>query len=91
MTEQKEYIDRTQFCEFFCRCNAAACAEMAQQNKKCPIFICPTADVAPVKHGKWINLEPEIGLFECALCEHTILRAKCNYCPNCGAKMDLED
>lgn len=48
----------------------------------------PTADVEEVKHGGWICLESEIGFYCCSLCEHKILRAKCNYCPNCGAKMD---
>jgi hypothetical protein len=48
----------------------------------------PTADVAEVKHGKWICLEAEIGYFACSECDHRILRAECNYCPNCGAKMD---
>lgn len=46
------------------------------------------ADYAEVKHGEWVALEPEIGLYSCSLCEHNILRAECNYCPNCGAKMD---
>ena len=41
-----------------------------------------------VKPGRWIDLEPEIGLFACSECDHRILRAKCNYCPNCGARMD---
>jgi len=49
-----------------------------------------TADVEEVRHGEWISLEPEIGLFGCSICEHKILRAKCNYCPNCGAEMDGE-
>ena len=48
----------------------------------------PTADVAEVKHGEWICLEAEIGYFACSECDHRILRAECNYCPNCGAKMD---
>lgn len=38
--------------------------------------------------GKWISLEPEIGLFCCSECEHRILRAKCDYCPSCGARME---
>ena len=38
--------------------------------------------------GQWIPLEKEIGLYECSICGHKILRAECNYCPNCGAKMD---
>lgn len=45
-------------------------------------------DLRPV--GKWIALEPEIGLYGCSRCEHMILRAECNYCPNCGAKMKGE-
>ena len=50
----------------------------------------PTAGVAEVKHGEWICLEAEIGLYCCSLCEHKILRTECNYCPECGAKMDGE-
>ncbi len=41
-----------------------------------------------VKHGRWIDLELEIGLFACSECDHRILLAKRNYCPNCGARMD---
>jgi len=48
----------------------------------------PTIEAEPVRHGRWICLEPEIGLFECESCGHKILRAKCNYCPSSGAKMD---
>ena len=49
---------------------------------------CPTVDAVEVVHGRWICLEAEIGYFACSECDHRILRAKCNYCPNCGAKMD---
>ena len=49
------------------------------------------ADVAEVKHGEWVTLEAEIGLYSCSLCGHRILRAECNYCPNCGAKMDVSE
>lgn len=47
----------------------------------------PTVDAVPVVRGEWVCLEAEIGLFECSECEHKILRAECNYCPNCGADM----
>lgn len=40
--------------------------------------------------GEWISLEPEIGLFECSMCDHMILKVKCNFCPNCGAPMTYE-
>ena len=54
------------------------------------------ADVAPVVHGKWIDVR-EKRLFG----DHYFLCSNCksrngsmisfNYCPNCGAKMDLEN
>lgn len=44
----------------------------------------------PIKRGRWILLEPEIALGGCSECGHKIIRVKCDYCPNCGAKMDLE-
>lgn len=50
MAEKKEYIERNLFCDNFCRCNAAKCAETGF--KKCPIFICPTADVVEVVRCK---------------------------------------
>lgn len=50
----------------------------------------PTADVKKVIRAEWIILEAEIGLYGCSRCEHKILRAQCNYCPNCGATMKGE-
>ena len=60
----------------------------------------PVADVAPVRHGRWVlgNVEP--GYFTpggnrpwiCSECEKVISwmlgKPKESYCPNCGAKMD---
>ena len=55
----------------------------------------PAADVAPVRHGRWIDAYPDIepnpmcmyGI--CSECgfEQGISKYL-NYCPNCGAKMD---
>lgn len=51
-----------------------------------------TADVEPVWHGKW-----EVGYFRdrvCSCCLHPdnfIKDFPHDYCPNCGAKMDLEE
>ena len=51
----------------------------------------PAADVAPVVHGRWIMHDDEFGLTcECSVC-HIETMGDGNYCPNCGAKMDLED
>ena len=49
---------------------------------------CPTVDAVEVVHGWWVCLESEIGYYACSKCGHRILRAKCNYCPDCGTKMD---
>ena len=48
----------------------------------------PAADVAPVRHGRWIMHDDEFGLTcECSVC-HIETMGDGNYCPNCGAKMD---
>ena len=63
------------------------------------IYEMPTADVAPVRHGRWIE-SPRLYYgakqYECSLCysdtfwnKHSITE-KYPRCPNCGAKMDLE-
>ncbi len=67
----------------------------------------PTADVVEVKHGEWIVLAEFADksiCTECSICgeEYTYKKgrignfvhncyAKYNYCPNCGAKMDLKE
>lgn len=48
-----------------------------------------TADVAPVRHGKWLHRKN--GVAYCSECEVDTVEDETNYCPNCGAKMDLED
>lgn len=48
----------------------------------------PTADVAPVVHGRW-ELLSEHRSHKCSVCGRRDWYAT-NYCPNCGAKMDLE-
>ena len=60
----------------------------------------PAADVATVRHGRWIEtprLYYGAKQYECSLCysdtfwnKHCITE-KYPHCPNCGAKMDLSD
>ena len=47
------------------------------------------ADVAPVRHGRWLHRKN--GVAYCSECEVDTVEDETNYCPNCGAKMDLED
>lgn len=56
----------------------------------------PTADVAPVVHGRWIKTYEDCDLcHECSLCGKPALldgnekEVLSPYCPHCGAKMDL--
>ena len=57
----------------------------------------PAADVAPVRHGRWVHEHISEGYtwVMCSECEaviHKILiRKRLNYCPNCGAKMDGDE
>lgn len=44
----------------------------------------PAADVAPVRHARWIKHE---GYDECEAC-HVKAIYGYNYCPNCGSRMD---
>ena len=45
------------------------------------------ADVATVRHGRWKRYGKNLG--ECSECGE-IVSVRNNYCPYCGAKMDLE-
>lgn len=59
----------------------------------------PAADVVPVRHGRWIegaeNFTCGNHNAECSVCGANISWSGCdgdfNYCPNCGAKMDIKE
>lgn len=64
------------------------------------IMVLPAADVAPVRHGRWITWDeagndiPSPHRHECSVC-HDAAQVLVNgvellsdYCPNCGARMD---
>ena len=51
----------------------------------------PAADVAPVRHGKWILYDANDLIDRCSLCgeeKPSQMFYHSNYCPHCGAKMD---
>lgn len=62
----------------------------------------PTSDVQEVRHGRWLPKHYEGGLLggsnvdECSECGYERLirdmkyRTVYKYCPNCGAKMDMD-
>lgn len=61
------------------------------------------ADIQPVKHGRWISTEELYynGMTKCSCCNEEYCieyiwnlqgdLGAVNYCPNCGARMDLKD
>lgn len=57
----------------------------------------PPADVAPVRHGRWIGKAMRIMCSDCGAEFNDEIVYMLNnyepmpYCPNCGAKMDEED
>lgn len=63
----------------------------------CILYII-ASDVAPIRHGRWINAYPNIEsnpMFMYGICSECGfeqgISKYLNYCPNCGAKMDLKD
>lgn len=49
----------------------------------------PTVDAEPVRHGRWLKNGDRY--CECSVCHHEGNTSGAdNYCPNCGAKMDVE-
>lgn len=61
----------------------------------------PAADVAPVVHGRWEDsIDEWLGtdVYTCSKCRESYVLVEgtpkenlWHYCPNCGAKMDIED
>lgn len=103
---QKEYITKNRAKQFVCgHCNEI-CSEEPCEPSDCDwmAFIDeePAADVAEVRHGRWIGIDSsfwkpthrgDIPVFRktyrCSECRRRTAIAE-NYCPNCGAKMDKE-
>lgn len=80
-------------------CNNATLIEMFHKGKfDCLLdehnTINPAADVEVVKHGRWENIrfitagDGRVKVGDCYAC-NSMERVR-KYCPNCGAKMDLE-
>lgn len=73
---------------------------MAQLNERTAfkhiIADSPSADVAPVHHGRWLVNGYVCGEteYQCSACKETEWRTSSSilkFCPFCGAKMDLEE
>lgn len=110
VTGMDKYIDREALVEWLKRiplkdlsdgrglCRVIFEEDFKRAIKKIPKGI--IADVAPVRHGRWIEpacLYYGAKQYECSLChsdtfwrKHSIT-VKYPYCPNCGCRMDGGD
>lgn len=80
-----DYIDRDKYCAITCRCDKNYC-----DRTSCAIWTAKSEDVTPVVHGEWLCAETDDEqFFLCSVCSDKEYWES-NYCPNCGAKMDLE-
>ena len=60
------------------------------------ILNAPAADVAPVRHGRWVDrivdenevIQPWMERYYCSECLEGGNQSWFKFCPNCGAKMD---
>jgi len=87
-----DYIEKDKakelVCEFCTWVGTSKCEECEH-----PVDDVPSADVAPVRHGRW-----ELDVLDgtpgyrpvCIVCSecHRINYGQTPYCPNCGTKMD---
>ena len=76
-----------------CRCRACWVDDMLDEVD----CFQTAADVAPVRHGRWIDVYPDIEpnpMFMYGICSECGFEQGISkylkYCPDCGAKMDLE-
>ena len=84
---EKEYIEREALVE-----------QLKKEECDCEwlwtILCVPASDVAPIRHGRWIN---ENFYTHCSACGKMAIYDKygqefeSDYCPHCGAKMDGGD
>lgn len=99
-----DYISREALTEAFENADADVCERFqdgycdwgfGRQNIGDVIASVPTADVEPVRHGRWMHEETEGGfhIWSCSRCGRG-MNGNPNgtnlYCYHCGAKMDLE-
>ena len=67
--------------------------DIADWYEKC-INETAAADVAPVRHGYWVKEKRDVLIhWHCSACKecYYLDTPNAEYCPHCGAKMDLKE
>lgn len=104
LSEEKEFYAQNKETDDAIDLAIAAGMEKAVLSIKNGLRDIPNAGVVPVVHGKWdsipneyISIASKNGSYHgnatsCSVCNEINPNAyKTNYCPNCGAKMDLRE
>lgn len=91
-----EHIEREKIVRDFEECNSKNSCWTPQRVLQL-IFRQPNVDVAPIRHGYWVEIDPHKDVegwiecdYQCSICKEISWEGT-NYCPHCGAKMDKED
>lgn len=86
-----EYIDREALLNSICKkyCDCGYDGECPNCRLTEPIVAVLAADIAPVRHGKWMPFHAEFAgdIQYCSVCEIGF-SDRTAYCPHCGAVMD---
>ena len=65
--------------------------DLSGEKFEAAILKIPAADVAPARHGRWLCVDTDTEqFFLCHRCKKKEYWES-DYCPSCGAKMDLEE
>lgn len=97
-----EYISREDILDIasqYCTDDDGSCskADVDLREMLDEIEALPSADVQPVKHGRWSECYTDSRLYSgiCSVCGGAAIRSvkgkPLDYCPDCGARMDLKD
>ena len=84
----KLYIDRTAAIMTAMNYDGNGNAQDASQDIASALGALPAAEVAPVRHGEWVDSKLDGVPSHCSECNYPIERFyKTHFCPNCGADM----
>ena len=92
----KEYIEREAAIQGILN----DCCELVfytKENAVDYLKLMPVADVAPVRHGRWMDAESDDGciVWHCSVCSYPVKTIGgypiYKYCPMCSAQMGKED
>lgn len=103
--QEKQLLDIFAECWEYCHTHVCKECEYRQGNEYMKMLLCSSyqyakrliaADVAPVRHGRWIIIETLCGngkerkYYRCSECNKANA-IRSNFCPDCGARMDGGD